>query len=152
MVGGSYYVLAGAWSWDVAWLSIVFALGPTTVLFGKHTDKLEADRSKGVNTLPVIIGERRARFSVMGMICVQYLLCTTLVLAGSFSWTLLLVFLNVPSLPGLFRVFGQAKPDAAPANYPGEVWPLWFSAHAFDHTRKFTSLFLMGVVLDTLLF
>ena len=42
MVGGSYYVLAGAWSWDVAWLSIVFALGPTTVLFGKHTDKLEA--------------------------------------------------------------------------------------------------------------
>ena len=56
MVGGSYYVLAGTWSWDVTWLSLVFALGPTTVLFGKHTDKLEADSSKGVNTLPVILG------------------------------------------------------------------------------------------------
>lgn len=152
MVGGSYYVLAGQWSWDVTWLSLVFALGPTTVLFGKHTDKLEADQSKGVSTLPVLIGERLARHATIGMICAQYLLCLVLVLSGSFSIALLLVCINLASLPQLLRVFARAKPDSPPPDYPPEVWPLWFSAHAFSHTRKFTSLFLVGMLLDTLLY
>ena len=152
MVGGSYYVLAGQWSSDVAWLSLVFALGPTTVLFGKHTDKLEADKGKGVNTLPVILGERRARLFVLGMIAAQYALSIALVAAGSFSWALLLVLLNLPALPALFKVYQHPKPEQPPQSYPQEVWPLWFSAHAFRHTRRFTSLFLVGVVLDTLLY
>ena len=151
MVGGSYYVLAGHWSWDVTWLSLVFALGPTTVLFGKHTDKLEADRAKGVNTLPVMLGERLSRYCVLGMIAAQYLLSGFLVLSGAFSWALLLVFISLRSWPRLQAVFGQPKPDSRPSDYPEEVWPLWFSAHAFRHTRQFTTLFLFGVVLDTLL-
>ncbi len=150
MVGGTYYVLAGAWSWDVAWLSLVFALGPTTVLFGKHTDKLEADRRKDVHTLPVILGERLARFTTLGMILAQYLLCLVLVLSGRFDWTLLLVMTNLWMLPGLWRVFRQSRPDSPPAGYPASVWPLWFSAYAFLHTRRFTVLFLTGVVLDIL--
>jgi 1,4-dihydroxy-2-naphthoate octaprenyltransferase len=151
MVGGSYYVLSGHWSWEVAWLSLVFALGPTTVLFGKHTDKLEADRAKGVNTLPVILGEERARHWVMAMLLAQYLVSIVLVLLGSFGWPLLLVLANLPMLPALARVFREPKPDRPPADYPAEVWPLWFSAHAFRHTRRFTSLFLAGAFLDTLL-
>ena len=151
MVGGSYYVLAGNWSWDVTWLSLVFALGPTTVLFGKHTDKLEADRARGVNTLPVILGEKRSRQCVLAMIGAQYLLCILLVLAGSFSWALLLVLVSARSWPRLQAVFSQPKPERPPAEYPDDIWPLWFSAHAFRHTRQFTTLFLTGVVLDTLL-
>jgi 1,4-dihydroxy-2-naphthoate octaprenyltransferase len=152
MVGGSYYVLAEHWSWDVAWLSMVFALGPTTVLFGKHTDKLEADKSKGVNTLPVILGERWSRYCVLAMITAQYALCIALVVAGSFSWALLLVLANLTQLPALFAIYRQPKPEQPPQSYPEEVWPLWFSAHAFRHTRRFTSLFLVGVILDTLLY
>ena len=151
MVGGSYYVLAGNWSWDVTWLSLVFALGPTTVLFGKHTDKLEADRAKGVNTLPVILGEKLSRQCVLAMIGAQYLLCILLVLAGSFSWALLLVLVSARSWPRLQAVFSQPKPERPPAGYPEDIWPLWFSALAFRHTRQFTTLFLTGVVLDTLL-
>ena len=152
MVGGSYYVLAGTWSWDVTWLSLVFALGPTTVLFGKHTDKLEADKAKGVNTLPVILGEKLSRQCVLAMIGAQYLLCALLVLDGSFSWVLLLVLLSARSWPRLQAVFSQPKPEQPPADYPEDVWPLWFSAHAFRHTRQFTTLFLAGVVLDTILY
>ena len=103
MVGGSYYVLAGQWSWDVTWLSLVFALGPTTVLFGKHTDKLELDRAKAVNTLPVILGEKLSRQCVMAMIAGQYLLSVALVVSGSFGWPLLLVLINLPRLPSLFQ-------------------------------------------------
>jgi 1,4-dihydroxy-2-naphthoate polyprenyltransferase len=151
MVGGSYYVLAGHWSWDVTWLSLVFALGPTTVLFGKHTDKLAADQAKGVNTLPVILGEKISRHAVVAMIAAQYLLSIALVATGSFGWPLLLVLVNLPRLRPLYQVFQQPKPSTPPGGYPAEVWPLWFSAQAFRHTRYFTSLFLAGVILDTLL-
>ena len=145
MVGGCFYVLAGYWSWDVTWLSLVFALGPTTVLFGKHTDKLEADKAKGVNTLPVILGEKASRYAVLAMIVAQYLLCLGLVVAGSFAWPLLLVLASAHGLPKLFAVYGAPKPEQAPASYPDGIWPLWFSAHAFRQTRRFTSLFLLGV-------
>ena len=151
MVGGSYYVLAGHWSWDVAWLSLVFALGPTTVLFGKHTDKLEADRGKGVNTLPVILGESLSRYSVMGMIGAQYLLSTLLVVTGVFGWPLMLVWGALPLVWSLAGIFSKPKPADRPEGYPREIWPLWFSAHAFRHTRRFTSLFLAGVILDTII-
>lgn len=151
MVGGSYYVLAGEWSADVTWISLVFALGPTTVLFGKHTDKLAADQRKAIHTLPVILGERAARHAIAGMLCAQYLACIILVMAGSFGWPLLLVMFSLPALPPLLRVLQHAKPDAPPADYPPTVWPLWFSAWCFRHTRLFTSLLLAGVTLDSIL-
>jgi 1,4-dihydroxy-2-naphthoate octaprenyltransferase len=152
MVGGSYYVLAGQWSWDVTWLSLVFALGPTTVLFGKHTDKLAADRAKGVNTLPVLIGEQNSRYCVLAMVAAQYLLCIALVATGVFHWSLLLVLAGLPLIPRLLRVYREPKPAEAPPNYPRSIWPLWFSAHAFRHTRRFTSLFLLGLLADSLIY
>ena len=152
MVGGSYYVLAGQWSWDVTWLSLVFALSPTTVLFGKHTDKLTADQAKGVNTLPVLLGERNSRHCVLAMVAAQYLLCIALVAAGVFHWPLLLVLAGLPLLPRLLHVYGEPKPADAPPDYPRSIWPLWFSAHAFRHTRRFTSLFLLGLLADTLIY
>ncbi|MFP6655937.1 MAG: prenyltransferase, partial [Myxococcota bacterium] len=57
MVGGSYFVITGTWSQEVALASLAYALGPTAVLFGKHTDKIEFDRGKGIRTLPVLLGE-----------------------------------------------------------------------------------------------
>jgi len=152
MVGGTFYVITGHWSWDVAWLSLVFALGPTTVLFGKHIDKAPADLAKGVKTLPVILGDRVARTTTLAMLFAQYLLCIGLVAAGSYSWTLLLVLINAPRLLPLLKVFSCAKPVAKPQDYLDEIWPLWFSAHAFRHTRQFTSLFLLGVILDTVIY
>ena len=152
MVGGTFYVITGQWSWEVSWLSLVFALGPTTVLFGKHIDKAPADLAKGVRTLPVILGDTAARRATLLMLIAQYGLCVGLVIAGSYSWTLLLVLVNAYRLPPLFRVFSASKPDRAPDNYPDEIWPLWFSAHAFRHTRRFTSLFLLAVILDTLFY
>ena len=149
MVGGTFYVVTGTWSWDVCWLSFVFALGPTTVLFGKHIDKAPADLEKAVRTLPVILGDTLARRSTLAMIIAQYVLCVGLVIAGSYSWTLLLVLISAPRLRQLTEELSQPKPEKQPEHYPDEVWPLWFSAHAFRHTRTFTSLFLLGVILDT---
>jgi 1,4-dihydroxy-2-naphthoate octaprenyltransferase len=151
MVGGTYFVVAGQWSWPVAMISLVYALGPTSVLFGKHTDKLEADRAKGVRSMPVLMGEVLARKTVVGMLLLQYVLTVYLVLAQVCGWALLLVLINLPALLRLWLVFREPRPQQRPEEYPQEVWPLWFSGFAFDHTRKFSGLFLLGLLLNGLL-
>src|SRR5882724_10044647 len=60
MIGGTYYVTTGdvpPWVWAA---SLPYAILVTTVLIGKHVDKLEHDRRKGIHTLPVLLGESRA--------------------------------------------------------------------------------------------
>ena len=113
MVGGSFYVLAGHWSWDVAWLSLVFALGPTTVLFGKHTDKLEADKGKGVNTLPVILGERRSRYCVLAMIACPVRALRRTGGRGQLQLGAAAGTAQPAQLPQLFRVYRIPNPRAA---------------------------------------
>jgi len=152
MVGGTFYVVAGHWSWEVCWLSLVFALGPTSVIFGKHIDKLEEDRGKGVHSMPVILGDTVSRKVVFALLAAQYLLCAVLVISGSFSWALLLVFVSLPKLLQTLKTLKHTKPTEKPANYPAQIWPLWFSAFAFSHTRIFTSLFLTGVLIDVMVY
>ncbi len=148
MIGGTYFVVSGQWSWSVAWISMVYALGPTSVLFGKHTDKLEVDRAKGVRSLPVILGQARARQWVLVMMVAQYLLTIGLVVSQQTGPWLLLVLLNLPSLWRLIGAYRALPPAERPDDFPAEVWPLWYAAHAFDHTRKFSGLFLLGLVLN----
>ena len=74
MVGGGYYVITGTWDWMVAISSLAYALGPTTVLFGKHIDKLAQDKAKGIRTMPVLLGEKAARAAVLFMIALMYLM------------------------------------------------------------------------------
>ena len=61
MVAGTGHAATGSWDWQLAAVGLCFALGPTTVIFGKHIDKLVFDEEKGVRTLPVRLGDHRAR-------------------------------------------------------------------------------------------
>ena len=54
----------------------------TTVLFGKHIDKIEADTKLGVRTLPVILGEARARTVGAWLMILFYPLTLLVVLTG----------------------------------------------------------------------
>jgi 1,4-dihydroxy-2-naphthoate octaprenyltransferase len=59
MIGGTYYVTAGQLPPLDVWLSTIpYALVVATVLISKHIDKLDADKVKGIHTLPVLLGER----------------------------------------------------------------------------------------------
>ena len=52
MVGGVYYAGTGSLPWQVVAAATVYALLPTTVLMGKHIDKLPYDAPAGTRTLP----------------------------------------------------------------------------------------------------
>src|SRR5207302_6009668 len=60
MVGGAYYAATGNIPGRVIAASVPFALLATTVLMGKHIDKLEWDARGGIHTLPVVLGEKRS--------------------------------------------------------------------------------------------
>jgi 1,4-dihydroxy-2-naphthoate polyprenyltransferase len=148
MVGGGYFVITGQWNWFVVVASLPHALGVTTVLFGKHTDKLDMDRAKKIYTLPVIIGEKAARYAVLVMFVLMYLVVFYLIASGYFSLWMLVVVGALPFLRRPVVLFLKPRPTEKPADLPDGIWPLWFSAAAFVHARWFGFLFLVGLILS----
>ena len=150
MVGGGYYVITGQVSTPVILASLPVALAATTVLFGKHIDKLDADAGKGIRTMPVLVGERNARYATIAMFTLEYLLVGWLVWSGYASWLLLTVLGALQWYQRAVRVYWHPRPAGPPPQYPPNIWPLWYSAFAFQHTRRFGGLFLLGLALDVL--
>ena len=150
MVGGGYYVLTHVWSWNVILASLPYTLGVTTVIFGKHIDKVLIDRAKKIFTLPVLIGERTARYAVLTMMVLPYLLVVVLIITRYYTPVLLLVFVAVPTLLKLYPQFLKPKPETRPQDFPDGQggWPLYFAPQAFINTRAFGTWFMLGLILD----
>lgn len=151
MIGGTYFIVTGNWSWNVVVASLPYALGVTAVLFGKHIDKVDADQAKHIRTLPVLLGERNARYAVIALTTLQYVLTIVLISSGFFSPALLIVFPALTALVLLVGVYRHPRPEVPPDNYPDGLWPLWFVTFAFLHNRRFGLLFLLGLLLDVIL-
>jgi 1,4-dihydroxy-2-naphthoate octaprenyltransferase len=151
MVGGTFLAATGTIAPWVLLASVPYALLVTSVLFGKHIDKIEADTALGVRTLPVILGERRARTVGAWLMISFYPLTLLAVIVGLVGpWVLLVVF-GLPRLRGVLKVFGQPKPAGPPAGYPARGWPLWFVGWAFIHTRRAGGLLTLGLLLNAVL-
>jgi 1,4-dihydroxy-2-naphthoate octaprenyltransferase len=121
------------------------------VLFGKHIDKLPQDAAKKIYTMPVILGEKIARYAVVAMIAAMYLLVLALVITGYFSPVMLVVFVAVYTLPRVWAIYKNPKPAAPPADYPEGTWPLWFSATSFYHNRSYGMYLLVGLIISLFL-
>lgn len=145
MIGGTYYVLAEELPGWVLLASVPYGLGVTTVLFGKHLDKLDFDRSKGIRTMPIVLGERNARYVTIALAIGMYV--STLVLAAvEGMWLLLHVMAGLPLLWLLIKFYRKPRPAERPKGYRG--WPLWFVGMAFIHNRRFGMLFLAGLAIQ----
>jgi len=145
MIGGTYYVMAESLPAWVVLASAPYALGVTTVLFGKHLDKLAFDTEHGIRTLPMLLGEARARRLTevlsVGMYAAVIALAVWQEMPG-----LLLVAGALPLLLWVLRIYNAPKPAEPPEGYRG--WPLWFVGIAFIHNRRFGVLFIAGLALQ----
>src|SRR5262249_39572875 len=94
MVGGCYYAATGTIPGAVVLASLPYALLCTTVLMGKHIDKIPWDAPDGTRTLPVIIGEAAARRVTQGMFVGFYVSIAALVIARILPVASLLVVLS----------------------------------------------------------
>jgi 1,4-dihydroxy-2-naphthoate octaprenyltransferase len=149
MIGGTYYVATGTlpgWVWIA---SLPYAILVTTVLFGKHIDKVVPDAAMGIRTLPVILGERRARAVASALMIAFYPIVIASALVGWIGPFVILVVLAIPRLLQVLRQYRQPKPAEPP---PGVVvWPLWFVGGAFLHTRRAGAALILGLLLNALL-
>lgn len=150
MIGGTYFVTTGVWDPTVALAGLPYALGATGVIFGKHVDKHAEDKAKRIHTLPVIVGDRAARYAMFVMLVAQYVLVAYLIATGFFTPLLFVVFLAVPKLLPALRVLRAPRPESRPPDYPETVWPGWFVAYAFLHNRRWGSLFLLGLLAEAI--
>lgn len=148
MIGGTYFVSGDfSWSWQVAWLAAVYAMGPTSVIFGKHIDKLKEDRKKRIYTLPVILGETLSRYTVLAVWIFQYVAFTWMVFNGTLTYPVLLIYLALPYFFKKASPFLKKRPENKPDTYEAEAWPLYFVRYAFEYNKRFSLWFLLGIIL-----
>jgi 1,4-dihydroxy-2-naphthoate octaprenyltransferase len=145
MVGGTYYSAVGELPWEVVAASIPYGLLCTAVLMGKHVDKIPWDAPQGIRTLPVLLGEQRARRLTQGLMVGFYGAVIACVIAGALPWPALLALGALPALMKAWAPLNQPRPAEPPARFP--VWPLWFAAIAFLHTRRAGALLVLGLAI-----
>jgi 1,4-dihydroxy-2-naphthoate octaprenyltransferase len=149
MIAGTFYVATGtlpAWVWVA---SLPYAILVTTVLFGKHIDKIGPDSKMGIRTLPVILGEARARWVAQALMIAFYPIVIGSALVGWIGPFVMLVLLGIPLLLKELRLFSASRPEMPPHSYVG--WPLWFVGGAFRHTRRAGGLLILGLLLNAVL-
>jgi 1,4-dihydroxy-2-naphthoate polyprenyltransferase len=149
MVCGTYYSAVGTVGWNVLLASLPYGLLCTTVLMGKHIDKIPYDQPLGIHTLPVMLGAARARVVTLGMMVGFYVLVAVTVVVGAMPWPALLVVLALPRMVKVWPHFRRPPPDQPPANYP--VWPLWYAALAWVHVRLAGGLLVLGLAAGAML-
>ena len=126
MVGGTFLAATGTIAPWVLLVSVPYALLVTSVLFGKHIDKIEADTKLGVRTLPVILGEARARVVGQWLMILFYPLTLVAVLAGWIGPWVLLVVLGDPAAARCAGRSSASPSRRARHPAPERGWPLWF--------------------------
>jgi 1,4-dihydroxy-2-naphthoate octaprenyltransferase len=149
MIGGAYYVTAGAlpaWVWLA---SVPYAITVTSVLIGKHIDKYEQDRARGIRTLPVLLGRAPSLRLNQALMIAFYLVVGALVATRTLGPGIGLVALALPRLARVLRAYAAPPPAAPPPGYP--IWPLWYVALAFSHNRLAGGLFVLGLVVNAVL-
>jgi 1,4-dihydroxy-2-naphthoate octaprenyltransferase len=148
MIGGAFYVTSnGVWSWEAMYISLLYAIGPTSVIFGKHIDKSDKDREKKVFTLPVLLGEKVSRYTTIAIWVAQYLLIGLFIYSGFLGLPFLIVLLAIPDFLKTSKKFLEPKPSQP---LPGVIttWPLYFASFAFVYNRRFSILFMLGLMIQ----
>ncbi|HKY55776.1 MAG TPA: prenyltransferase [Anaerolineales bacterium] len=153
LIPGIYAILAGGIPSNlpnIIMAGMAFGFGFGSFNFGKHIDKIEADKKKGVGSLPVRLGESTARMFNIFTVILSYALVLYLVfVARFFSPTVLLVFLAAGRGWRVIKLLNQPRPKEAPPGFA--LWPRWFSTPQLLHIRLFGGLYILGIILDILL-
>ncbi len=153
LIPGVYSVLVGSLSpnlINVMLTGMTFGLGFGSFNWGKHIDKIDLDRGKGVMTLPVRLGEKASRYFNIVTLLLPYLIVLYLIfIARFYSPALLLVFIAFPRTWRLAKLLTQPRPNEAPEGFA--TWPRWFSTPQLWNIRFYTFYLILGILLDNLL-
>jgi len=144
MIGGTFFAATGHIPWQVLVASIPYGLLVMAVLMGKHIDKMPWDKPLKIGTLPQVLGERLSRQVTVALMILFYVTTVVLVMLRALPVPTLLVVLAIPRLVQVLGYYRRPRPAEPPPGYP--VWPLWYVAAAFVHTRRAGALLVLGLL------
>jgi 1,4-dihydroxy-2-naphthoate octaprenyltransferase len=148
MIGGGYYVITGRLSGDAFLASLPYGLGVASILVGKHIDQRAFDTSQEQRTLPVLLGEGRARTLNRVVVAGMYALTVVAIAFGALSPFALVVLVAAPKALHALKVMSQPAPVQPPTGYVG--WPLWYHRVCLVHNREFGWLFIAGLAIGAI--
>ena len=143
MIAGGYFVVSGSFSSGALLASIPYGLGVMSILVGKHIDQRVFDEGKHQRTLPVLLGERRARALNRAAVVGMYVFVVAGIVAGAVTPFALLVLFATPRALRAVRVLSEPAPAEPPTGYVG--WPLWYHRVCMVHDRAFGWLYVLGL-------
>ena len=149
MVGGGYFVITGQLSTNALLVSIPYGLGVMSILIGKHIDQAGFDRAHHQQTLPVLLGDARARALNRAVLVVMYLIIAALIVTGRVTPFAALAILALPRAWRALSVMSRPRPDAPPPGYVG--WPLWYHRVCLVHNRLFGWVYIAGLAVGAAL-
>jgi 1,4-dihydroxy-2-naphthoate octaprenyltransferase len=104
MVAGSYFVQRQAFSMDALWISLPFGILVALVLLANNIRDIAHDRSKGILTLAIVIGQRNGLLLYGILVALAYLGVIMMSLFGPlYLWSLIVLF----SIPLALRLLRQ---------------------------------------------
>jgi 1,4-dihydroxy-2-naphthoate octaprenyltransferase len=143
MIGGGFAMIAGQLSTDAMLASLPYGLGVMSILTGKHIDQMSFDASRGIRTLPVLIGERAARTLNLATIVAIYAIVAVLIVLGRLTPFAAMIILAVPRAVHAIKIMGRPRPAAPPHGYVG--WPLWYHRVCLQHNRVLGWAYIGGL-------
>src|SRR3990172_12341941 len=112
MIAGVYFVLSGVWNWNVVLAGVPYGLGVASINAGKHIDKNDDDKAKGVGTFPVRGGEAFARRVDQAAIILIYVIITYLVFVPRyFTTVMLIVFMAIKPAINAVKLLNKPRPS-----------------------------------------
>lgn len=156
LIGGVYLTMTriGGGSLDKIWWVVLagvpYGLGVASINVGKHIDKRDDDKARGVGTFPVRVGEAVARRVDQAAIVLIYAVVAYLIFVPKyFTPLMLIVALAGKDAWKALKLLNKPRPAGPPEGYP--AWPTWFSAVCFFHNRRFGGWLILGLIADTIL-
>jgi 1,4-dihydroxy-2-naphthoate polyprenyltransferase len=125
-----------------------YGLGVASILIGRHIDQRRFDTAPHQRTLPVLLGERRARALNRTVVVGMHAVCAVAVAVEAFTPYVAVVLLAAPRALRALRVMARPAPEGPPPGYVG--WPLWYHRVCLVHNRAFGWLLLGGLALGAI--
>ncbi len=115
MVTGAYYVQRRAVSAEALLVSIPFGVLVALVLLANNIRDITYDRSKGIQTLPIVLGARRGITLYLALIVAAYAAVAAMSVFGPLKPWSLIVLLSAPLAAKLLRQMARDVPLDADA-------------------------------------
>ena len=115
MVMGSYFVQRQAFSASAFWISLPFGMLVALVLLANNIRDVTQDRSKGILTLPIVIGQRNGLRLYIALVVLAYLGIIGMSIIGPLNMWSLIVLLSLPLALRLLRQMMRQVPIDADA-------------------------------------